>query len=221
MYAYSGILSALLQRGRTGKGLRVQVTMLETMAEWMNQVLYLGHYGGKPPARVGASHPTIAQYGIHRTANGSVIFSVQNEREFANFCEIVLGNRELAQDERFSSNTARVRNRPELTTIIEDRFSTLTVAQVEELLDQAQIANAPMNDIEGVWNHPQLQARERWRKVETPNGTVDALLPPANLSGVEPAMGAIPALGAHTASILAELGYGASDVEALAAKKVV
>ncbi|QYY29318.1 MULTISPECIES: CaiB/BaiF CoA transferase family protein [Cupriavidus] len=221
MYAYSGILSALLQRGRTGKGLRVQVTMLETMAEWMNQVLYLGHYGGKPPARVGASHPTIAPYGIHRTANGSVIFSVQNEREFANFCEIVLGNRELAQDERFSSNTARVRNRPELTTIIEDRFSTLTVAQVEELLDQAQIANAPMNDIEGVWNHPQLQARERWRKVETPNGTVDALLPPANLSGVEPAMGAIPALGAHTASILAELGYGASDVEALAAKKVV
>lgn len=221
MYAYSGILSALLQRGRTGEGLRVQVTMFEAMAEWMNQVLYLGHYGGTPPRRVGASHPTIAPYGVHRCGDGSVIFSVQNEREFASFCDIVLGNAALAQDERFSSNTARVRNRPELTALIEARLAALTVTQAEALLDQAQIANAPMNDIEGVWNHPQLQARQRWRQVETPKGTIDALLPPANLSGVEQVMGDVPALGAHSASILAELGFGQADIAALADKKII
>ncbi len=195
--------------------------MLEAMAEWMNQVLYFGHYGGTTPARVGASHPTIAPYGVHRTSNGSVIFSVQNEREFANFCEFVLGNRELARDERFSSNTARVRNRPELTAFIEERFASLTVAQAEALLDQAQIANAPMNDIEGVWNHPQLQARQRWREVATPGGPIGALLPPANLSGVEPVMGDVPALGAHSRSILTELGYGEGDIDALVSKKTV
>ncbi len=222
MYAYTGILSALLQRARTGAGLRVEVTMLEALTEWMNYALYFGHYGGTPPARFGATHPAIAPYGVHRTGDGgSVIFGLQNEREWQTFCEKVLVQPELLKDERFGSNSSRVRNRAVLTALIESRFASMTVAEVEALLDAAQIANAPMNDIEAVWNHPQLAARARWREVGCPGGPIGALLPPANLSGVEPVMGDVPALGAHSASILSELGYGATDIAALAARQVI
>ncbi|AOZ01486.1 CoA transferase [Cupriavidus sp. USMAHM13] len=222
MYAYSGILSALLQRGRTGAGLRVEVTMLEALAEWMNYALYFGHYGGTPPARFGASHPAIAPYGVHRTGGGgSVIFGLQNEREWQAFCDKVLGQPELLQDERFASNSGRVKHRDALTALIEARFAELSVGEVEALLDAAQIANAPMNDIEAVWNHPQLAARKRWREVGCPGGPIGALLPPANLSGVDPVMGDVPALGAHTRAVLAELGYGVAQIDDMMQRKVV
>ncbi|GBU15174.1 CoA transferase [Polaromonas sp.] len=222
MYAYSGILSALLQRGRTGQGLRVEVSMLEALSEWMNYALYFGHYGGTAPARFGASHPAIAPYGVHRTGDGaSVIFGLQNEREWQSFCEQVLAQPELLSDERFSSNSRRVQNREVLTALIETRFSTMSVTEVEALLDLAQIANAPMNTIDDVWAHPQLAARGRWREVMSPVGMISALLPPASLSGVEPVMGPVPALAAHNTAILSELGYGEQDIAKLKERKVI
>jgi crotonobetainyl-CoA:carnitine CoA-transferase CaiB-like acyl-CoA transferase len=150
-----------------------------------------------------------------------VIFGLQNEREWQAFCNKVLAQPELLKDERFSSNSGRVKNRGELTALIEARFAPMTVTQVEALLDEAQIANAPMNDIEAVWNHPQLAARGRWREVASPGGPIGALLPPANLSGVEPVMGDVPALGAHSAAILAELGYGADEIARMADSKTI
>jgi crotonobetainyl-CoA:carnitine CoA-transferase CaiB-like acyl-CoA transferase len=219
MYAYSGILTALLVRERTGKGTRVEVSMLEALAEWMGQPLYYGHYGGKPPARNGATHPTIAPYGPHRAGDGSeVIFGLQNEREWAAFCREVLGRPELARDSRFDCNSARVANRAALTPIIEAAFSAMSAEQVVSLLDRAGIANGRVNDVEAVMAHPQLAARSRWGTVSTSAGPVKALLPPANLRDVQFSMGEVPALGQHTDSVLRWLGYSAAEIAALRAQ---
>jgi itaconate CoA-transferase len=216
MYAYSGILTALLQRGRTGNGSQVHVSMLEALAEWMMQPVYLGHYSGKEPSRQGATHPIIAPYGPHRAGDGAdVIFGLQNEREWVVFCEQVLGAPQLATDERFNSNTKRVAERRELTALIEQRFAGLSADEVVARLDAAGIANGRLNDMDGVWNHPQLRARGRWVSIDTENGPIEALLPPAGLSGVEPVMGDVPALGQHTESVLSELGYDAAAIAAL------
>jgi itaconate CoA-transferase len=216
MYAYSGILTALLRRTSTGKGSRVEISMLEALAEWMMQPLYLGHYGGKPPSRQGATHPIIAPYGPHRVGDGSeVIFGLQNEREWAVFCERVLGAPQLATDERFDTNRKRVAARAELTALIEGAFAELDAAQVVSRLEAAGIANGRINDMEAVWNHEQLRARERFRCIAAGNGAVEALLPPANVGGVVPAMGAVPALGEHTEAVLASLGYDAPAIRGL------
>jgi itaconate CoA-transferase len=222
MYAYSGILTALLVRERTGKGARVEVAMLEALAEWMSQPLYYGYYGRKPAARSGASHPTIAPYGPHRTGDGrEVIFGLQNEREWATFCRDVLDRPELTMDPRFCSNTERVANRSELSPIIEAAFSGTTVEQVTALLDRNGIANGRLNSVDEVMVHPQLDARGRWREVETGSGPMRALLPPANVSGVEPVMGAVPRLGEHTDAVLRWAGYGAGEIEALHQQGVI
>jgi itaconate CoA-transferase len=216
MYAYSGILSALLQRGRTGAGLRVEVTMLEALTEWMSYPLYFGHYGGKPPARNGVAHPAIAPYGQYHVGDGnSVIFGLQNEREWQRFCTDVLDDPQLARDARFSSNPKRVEHREALNALIERHFSTLTLEQVITRLDNGGIANSPLNTVEDVWNHPQFKARDRWHVVQTPVGPIDALLPPANLSGVEAVMGDVPAVGAHSAAILQALGLSTDQIETL------
>ncbi|MDM9558440.1 CaiB/BaiF CoA transferase family protein [Bordetella petrii] len=207
MYAYSGILAALLQRARTGIGLQVEVTMLEALTEWMSYALNFAHYGGTPPARNGVAHPAIAPYGQYRTGDGqSIIFGLQNDREWRQFCDHVLEDGGLAADERFATNLRRVENRAALDAVIEQCFAALTREQALARLDRGGIANAPLNTMHDVWDHPQFRARRRWRDVATPQGAIQALLPPATLSGVEAAMGPVPAVGEHTQAILRELG---------------
>jgi len=221
MYAYSGALLALRQRDRTGRGTHVDVTMLEALAEWMSQPLYFGRYGGRAPARSGAAHPTIAPYGPHRAGDGrDVLFGIQNEREWARFCGDVLGRAGLAADDRFRGNASRVANRGELTEIIEAAFAAWPADEVVARLDRAGIANGRVNDVHALAEHAQLRARDRWRRVGTSEGPIDALLPPSNLAGAEPVMGDVPGLGQHTASILAELGYGGDAMAELRATGV-
>jgi itaconate CoA-transferase len=222
LYAYSGILSALFQRERTGRGACLEVSMLEALAEWMGTPLYYAHYGGSAPERTGASHATIYPYGPFRTGDGrSVMLGVQNEREWRALCRLVLGRPEAAEDPRFTSNPARVAHREPLARLVEEAFAGLTADQVVARLDAAQIANARINGVEEVWHHPQLAARGRWREVATPAGPIAALLPPATLSTSEACMGAVPALGQHTDSVLADLGYSPEEIGRLRAEAAV
>ncbi|HSB78589.1 MAG TPA: CaiB/BaiF CoA-transferase family protein [Candidatus Methylomirabilis sp.] len=221
-YAYSGILSALYQREKTGQGMRIQVSMLEALGEWMGCPLYYSHYGGAAPPRTGASHATIYPYGPFRTGDGkSVMLGVQNEREWAAFCDRVLGCPEMARDPRFESNSRRVANRATLGSAIERVFSSLTAEEVLLRLEAAQVANARVNQMEEVWKHPQFAARGRWREVQTPAGTISALLPPATLSTCEASMGGVPALGQHTDAVLSELGFSTGEITELRAEAVV
>jgi itaconate CoA-transferase len=222
MYAYSNILSALLLRGRTGKGCRIDVSMLESMVEWMGYPMYYAFDGQTPPALSGASHATIYPYGPFMAGDGrTVMMGLQNEREWRLFCDDVLGQPELASDERFASNSKRSAARDALREIIVQAFSGMSAAQVIERLDHAGIANAQMNSMHDVWTHPQLQARERWTSVRTPAGDVPALLPPGLGENFAPRMDAVPALGEHTDAILRELGYDAARIAALRSAKAV
>jgi len=216
MYAYSSILAALLQRGKTGKGSRIDVSMLESMVEWMGFPMYYAYEGAQPPQRAGAAHATIYPYGPFQAGDGaSVMLGLQNEREWAAFCKVVLKKPDLATDERFSSNSRRVANRAELQALILGEFAALTAPQVVERLEVAQIANARVNTMHDVWEHPQLKARGLWTDVPTPNGSMPALLPPGRSTAYEPRMDAVPALGQHTDAILMELGWSAEEVEGL------
>jgi crotonobetainyl-CoA:carnitine CoA-transferase CaiB-like acyl-CoA transferase len=208
MYAFSGTLLALRQRDQTGRGTRVDVTMLEAVAEWMSQPMYFAQYGGQAPPRSGASHPTIAPYGPHRAGDGrDALFGIQNEREWMRFCVEVLNQPTLATDERFAGNSQRVANRGALTHVIESSFASLSADEVVNRLDRAGIANGRVNDVYAAAGHEQLAARRRWHPVHTSAGSFDALLPPANIDGVDVVMGDVPHVGQHTASVLAELGY--------------
>lgn len=209
MYALTNILGAVIERARTGKGKRIDISMLESMAEWMSFPLYYTYQGQAPPKRVGAAHSTIYPYGPFTTGDGgSVMLGLQNEREWAKLCSDVLEDAQLATDPRFNSNTLRVENRDELRDIIYKVFSRLTAPGLLARLERAGIANAKLNDMRGVWEHPQLRARRRWTTIETPAGQVPALIPPG-FGGVEEArMDAVPALGEHNEKILAELAMG-------------
>ncbi len=219
MYAYSSILAALMQRdkrGGTGKGSHIDISMLEALTEWMGFPLYYAYEGAAPPPRSAAAHATIYPYGPFAAGDGgTVMLGLQNEREWQLFCGVVLAQPALAKDLRFDSNARRNANRDALEAIILNTFASLSTAQVLAKLDQAQIANARMNTMAGVWAHPQLQARERWRAVATPAGNIPALLPPGRISSFDYRMDAVPAVGQHTQAILRELGQGEADIAAL------
>jgi itaconate CoA-transferase len=216
MYAYSSILAALLQRGKTGKGSRIDVSMLESMVEWMSYPLYYAFDGAQPPPRAGAAHATIYPYGPFPAGDGRmVMLGLQNEREWGAFCKDVLRQPELAADERFSSNPRRSANRDALRRLVGEAFATLSAEQVIERLDDAQVANAHVNTMRDVWQHAQLEARGRWTEVATPRGPIPALLPPGANGTYAPRMDAVPALGQHTDSILRELGWSTAAIDAL------
>jgi itaconate CoA-transferase len=215
MYAYSNVLAALIARGRTGVGARLDVSMLEAMAEWMSYPLYYAYDGAPPPPRAAASHATIYPYGPFAAQDGNVMLGIQNEREWQAFCGKVLQQPALAIDARFAGNAQRSANRDALRALIEGVFANLTAEEVLRRLDAAQIANAHVNDMHELWAHPQLAARSRWTEVGSPAGAVPALLPPGLPSDVQPRMDAIPALGEHTAPILRELGFDDATVAQL------
>ena len=219
MYAYTSVLAALMQRdkhGGTGKGSHIDVSMLESLAEWMGFPLYYAYAGATPPPRSAAAHATIYPYGPFAAGDGgTVMLGLQNEREWLLFCEIVLEQPTLASDPRFDSNAQRNHNREALEAIILAHFASLSAVQVVAKLDQAQIANARMNSMAELWAHPQLKARERWRNVATPVGDIPALLPPGRISSFEYRMDAVPSVGQHTQAILRELGQGDAGIAAL------
>lgn len=222
MYAYSAILNALLLRQKTGLGSRLDVSMLESMVEWMGFPMYYAFEGAKPPVRAGAAHASIYPYGPFPVGDGSTIMlGLQNEREWRVFCAQVLRQATLAEDPRFISNSQRTANREALRDLIVENFSDLSIDQVTQRLEDAQIANARVNDMAGVWAHPQLQARARWSQVDSPAGVLPALLPPASSNAFSPRMAAVPAVGQNTDAVLASLGYAPDQVAQFHVSEVV
>ncbi|MBU3711095.1 MAG: CoA transferase [Limnohabitans sp.] len=222
MYAYTNILSALLLRGKTGQGSHIDVSMLEALGEWMGYPMYYAYEGATPPTRSGASHASIYPYGPFPAGDGGIIMlGLQNEREWKVFCDKVLLQSDLATDARFASNALRNQNREALRGLIVSAFSALSTDQVEQRLEEAQIANARMNDMAGLWAHPQLKSRDRWRDVGSPVGMLPALLPPGRNSAFDYRMDPIPKVGEHTDAILQELGLSSEAVQALRAAQAI
>ncbi|MEK6243728.1 MAG: CaiB/BaiF CoA-transferase family protein [Pseudomonadota bacterium] len=218
MYAFSSILAALYRRQREGVGATLDITMFESLGEWMGFPAYFSAYGGEAPPRSGAHHATIVPYGPFKAGDGGTVFlSIQNEREFERFCAMVLENGALAKDRKYSSGPARTENRNAMHQEIHRVFSKLSAKQVMDRLEKADIANAKLNSMQEFWDHPQLEARDRWREVGSPAGPLDAMKPPFNLDGFEARMDAVPGLGDHTRAILQELGYAAPEIEQFAA----
>jgi itaconate CoA-transferase len=222
MYAYSGILTALLARATTGEGTSLEISLFDALTEWMGQPAYYTAYSGTPPPRSGANHASIAPYGPFRAGDdGWVYLGIQNAREWMRFCTDVLRRPELTADERFTTNRARVRNRAALHAAIESAFAVLTTAQVVDRLEGARIAWSRMNSVGEFLDHAQLAGRDAWREIGSPVGPLRALIPPVRMDGVEPAMGAVPSLGEHTDSILEELGVAPQTIAAWRAEGAI
>jgi itaconate CoA-transferase len=213
MYAYSGILSALLTRKQSGQASAVEVSLFDALSEWMGAPMYYTAYGGSEPPRSGAAHATIAPYELFVSGDGAEIYlAIQNAREWTRFCEQVLGRPQMTRDPRFTTNAQRVEHRLELHGIIENLFSELPAVDILDRLERAEIAFARRNSVAEFVSHPQLAERDCWKTIDSPAGPLRALRPPVRIEGVDPAMGAVPALGQHTRHILEELGL---DPEAL------
>jgi crotonobetainyl-CoA:carnitine CoA-transferase CaiB-like acyl-CoA transferase len=222
MYAYTNILNAILLRGRTGQGSHVDISMLESLAEWMSFPMYYAYDGAPPPPRAGASHATIYPYGPFKAGDGkSVVLGLQNEREWASFCDKVILQPGLAKHPDYDGVAKRSTNRVALRALIEEAFKDITAQQVMERLDDAGVGYGQMNEMADLWAHPQLKARDRWRQVGTPKGDMTALLPPGRNSAFEARMDPIPAVGEHTESILRELGIDADGIAALKAVSAI
>jgi itaconate CoA-transferase len=222
MYALSSILAALYRRQAEGVGATLDITMFESLGEWMGFPAYFTAYGGAAPPRSGAHHATIVPYGPFKAGDGGTVFlSIQNEREFERFCDGVLLNSDLKGDPRFSSGPVRARNRKAMHEEIDRVFSRLPAGKILERLDQADIANAKLNSMQEFWDHPQLEARDRWREIGTPAGPIEAMKPPFNLDGFEPRMDAVPALGEHSTKILAELGFSPLEIQGMVKANII
>jgi crotonobetainyl-CoA:carnitine CoA-transferase CaiB-like acyl-CoA transferase len=221
MYAFSNILAALVHRERTGEGTAFEVTMFDAVAEWMGHPLHAADHTGVQPPRVGLSHPVIAPYDAYKTADGhQVVIGVQNDREWARLARDVLERPELASDAGFATNVARVRNRARVDGVVAEAIARMSIDEAVAALDAAQIASARLNEVADLLAHPQLEARDRWRSVQTPVGAIRALrsaVEPVGESPMEP----VPALGEHTDAILAELGYSPDEVARLRDKAAV
>jgi itaconate CoA-transferase len=221
MYAYSGILTALLMRSKTGEGVALETSLFDSLGEWMSAAAYYT-FGGSEPPRSGANHATIAPYGPVTSGDNKVVYlGLQNEREWKKFCEVVLENPELAADPRFDSNSKRVQNRAELDEAMQKVFRKLAAAEIIARLESAQIANARQNTVQEFTEHPQLKARERWSTVQSPVGPLPALLPPVTLENVKPVMDEVPALGQQTDAILAEFGFDAETIRRWRREKMI
>jgi itaconate CoA-transferase len=221
MYAYSGILTALLVRSKTGEGVALETSLFDSLGEWMSYAAYYS-LGGTAPPRTGANHATIAPYGPVTSGDNKVVYlGLQNEREWKKFCEVVLQSPQLSADPRFDSNAKRVQNRPQLDLVMQGVFQKLTAAEIIARLDAARIANARLNTVQEFVEHPQLKARERWRTVGSSVGSLPALLPPVTLENVETIMKDVPALGQQTDAILHEIGFNAETIAGWRREKVI
>jgi crotonobetainyl-CoA:carnitine CoA-transferase CaiB-like acyl-CoA transferase len=222
MYAYSGILAALLARTTTGRGTAIDVSLFDALGEWMSAPAYMAAHSGREPARSGPHHATIAPYGPFPCRDGRAVhLAIQNAREWSRFCADVLRRPELADDARFQTNTMRVQNRSALHELIERAFADLTSDEIAARLDAAQIASAQMNTVAGFVEHPQLSARGCWTTIGSSAGPLRALRPPTRLDGIDPVMGDVPALGQHSDAILGELGFGADTIAAWRKERVI
>jgi crotonobetainyl-CoA:carnitine CoA-transferase CaiB-like acyl-CoA transferase len=222
MYALSGVLTALYTRERTGRGGHIEVSLLDSLVEWMGYPFYYARYGGAPPPRSGAHHAAIAPYGPFRTADDKdILIAVQNDTEWEALCTVVLGQPELARDPRFASNPDRVASRDVLDPLVARAIAAIDLTEAERRCELARIAYARLGDVGDLERHPQLQARGRWTQVGSPAGPLAAAFPPWIISGRPADTGPVPDLGQHTSAILAELGYSAEDISGLRESGVV
>jgi crotonobetainyl-CoA:carnitine CoA-transferase CaiB-like acyl-CoA transferase len=222
LYAFSGVLAALVRRGRTGEGGHVEVSMFDAIVEWMGYPLYTAMYTGEAPPRSGLGHAAIVPYDAYPTLGGGrLLIGVQNDRGWVALTRDVLKRPELAEDSRYATNVARVARRAEVDALVGEVTRTMHAAELAGRLDAAGIPNAALNEVEHVAEHPQLEARDRWREVGSPGGPIRAVLPPIGLDGEEARMDPIPALGVHTDAILRELSYSPEAIAELRASGVI